>query len=128
MRMLLLGVIMLGFCVGLAKEYVDITIGGKFIMRLRAGYGNLSLEERAQVVEERLVKLVGEPITAEQITLKEVRKGQLYEIHVRGQLLITVTPEDAKAAQMKVKQLAEHWLKQLRENLPPVSAQGAEAS
>lgn len=106
-----------------AKEYIDITIGGKFIMRLRAGVGNLTLEERAQIIEERLVKLIGERLTEDQITLKEVRKDQQYEIHIRGQLLITVTPADAEAAKMSVKQLAEHWLKQLRENLPPLSAQ-----
>lgn len=129
MRLLLLGMLVLGFCVGLAKEkeYVDISVGGKFIMRLRAGYGTMSLEERARIIEERLVKLIGEPISPEQVTLKEVRNGQRYEIYVRGQLLITVTPEDARAAKMKIKQLAEHWLKQLRENLPPISTRGSKA-
>jgi hypothetical protein len=58
----------------------------------------------------------------EQITLKEVRKDAQYEIYVRGRLLITVTQADADAAKMSVKQIAEHWLKQLRRTLPEVSA------
>jgi hypothetical protein len=106
----------------LAQNYVDITIGGKFIMRLRAGYGNLTVQERARIVEERLVEALGERLREEQITLKEVRKDAQYEIYVRGRLLITVTQADADAAKMRVKQLAEHWLKQLRRTLPEVSA------
>ncbi|GIV04893.1 MAG: hypothetical protein KatS3mg016_0468 [Fimbriimonadales bacterium] len=106
-----------------AQNYVDISIGGKFIIRLRAGYGDMSVEERARIVEERLAKLLGARLTEQQITLKEVRKDQQYEIYVRGQLLITVTKADAEAAKMSVKQLAEHWLKQLRQTLPGLSAQ-----
>jgi len=106
-----------------AQNYVDITIGGKFIMRLRAGYGNLTVQERARIVEERLVEALGERLQEDQITLKEVRKDAQYEIHVRGRLLITVTQADADAAKMRVKQLAEHWLKQLRRTLPELSAQ-----
>jgi hypothetical protein len=106
-----------------AQNYVDITIGGKFIMRLRAGYGNLTVQERARIVEERLVEALGERLQEEQITLKEVRKDAQYEIYVRGRLLITVTQADADAAKMRVKQLAEHWLKQLRRTLPELSAQ-----
>ncbi|MCX7925768.1 MAG: hypothetical protein N2554_08165 [Fimbriimonadales bacterium] len=106
-----------------AQSYVDISIGGKFIMRLRAGYGNLSVEERARIVEERLNASLGARLTEEQITLKEIKKDRQYEIYIRGQLLITVTPADAEAAQMGVKQLAEHWLKQLRQTLPGLSAQ-----
>ena len=105
-----------------AQNYVDITIGGKFIMRLRAGYGNLTVQERARIVEERLIEALGERLREEQITLKEVRKDAQYEIYVRGRLLITVTQADADAAKMSVKQLAEHWLKQLRRTLPEVSA------
>jgi hypothetical protein len=106
-----------------AQNYVDITIGGKFIMRLRAGYGNLTVQERARIVEERLVEALGERLREDQITLKEVRKDAQYEIYVRGRLLITVTQADADAAKMRVKQLAEHWLKQLRRTLPELSAQ-----
>jgi hypothetical protein len=105
-----------------AQNYVDITIGGKFIMRLRAGHGNLTVQERARVVEERLVEALGERLREDQITLKEVRKDAQYEIYVRGRLLITVTQADADAAKMSVKQIAEHWLKQLRRTLPEVSA------
>lgn len=106
-----------------AQSYVDISIGGKFIMRLRAGHGNMSVEERARIVEERLANLLGARLTEQQITLKEGRKNQQYEIYVRGQLLITVTSADAQVAKMSVKRLAEHWLKQLRQTLPDLSAQ-----
>ena len=105
-----------------AQTYVDITIGGKFLMRLRAGHGNLSVHERARIVEERLVEALGERLREDQITLKEVRKDAQYEIYIRGRLLITVTQADADAAKMSVKQIAEHWLKQLRRTLPEVSA------
>ncbi len=105
-----------------AQNSADISIGGKFIMRLRAGHGNLNVEERARVVEGRLVEVLGERLREEQITLKEVRKDKQYEIYIRGRLLITVTPADAEAAKMGVKQLAEHWLKQLRRTLPELSA------
>ncbi|MFN3689732.1 MAG: hypothetical protein ACK4UU_02270 [Fimbriimonadales bacterium] len=115
-----LGTMLIGMA--LAQSYVDISIGGKFIMRLRAGYGNLSVEQRARIIEERLSEHLGARLTEEQITLKEVRKDRQYEIYIRGRLLVTVTPADAEAARMGVKQLAEHWLKQLRETLPKLSA------
>lgn len=105
-----------------AQNYVDISIGGQFIMRLRTGAGNLSLEERAQIVQQQITENLGANLTAEQITLKEVKKDLQYEIYLRGKLLITVTKADAEAAKMSVKQLAEHWLKQLRETLPRLSA------
>ncbi len=105
-----------------AQNYVDITIGGQFIMRLRTGAGNLSLEERAQIVQQRITENLGANLTADQINLKEVKKDHQYEIYLRGKLLITVTEADAKAAKMSVKQLAEHWLKQLRATLPRLSA------
>lgn len=105
-----------------AQNYVDISIGGQFVIRLRTGAGNLSLEERAQIVQQRITENLGANLTAEQITLKEVKKDLQYEIYLRGKLLITVTKADAEAAKMSVKQLAEHWLKQLRETLPRLSA------
>ncbi len=104
------------------QNYVDISIGGKFIMRLRAGHGNLSVQERARIVEDRLAELLGARLTEDMITLKEVRKDQQYEIYVRGRLLITVTLADAEAAKMTVKQQSELWLKQLRRTLPELSA------
>jgi len=55
-----------------------------------------------------------------------VRKDAQYEIYVRGRLLITVTQADADAANMSVKQIAEHWLRQLRRTLPEVSARPPE--
>lgn len=108
--------------VALAQNYIDITIGGQFIFRLRTGVGNTSLEERARIVENRITTNLGVRLTAEQITLKEVKKDHQYEIYLRGKLLITVTRADAEAAKMSVKQLAEHRLKQLRETLPELSA------
>lgn len=105
-----------------AQNYVDISIGGQFIMRLRTGAGNLSLEERAQIVQQRITENLGANLTADQINLKEVKKDHQYEIYLRGKLLITVTEADAEAAKMSVKQLAEHWLKQLRATLPRLSA------
>ena len=116
----LIGAILMS--VAFAQNYVDISIGGKFIMRLRAGHGNLSVEERARIIEERLSAHLSARLSEEQITLKEVRKGQQYEIYIRGQLLVTVTPADAEAARMSISQLAEHWLKQLRQTLPGLSA------
>lgn len=105
-----------------AQNSVDITVGGKFIMRLRAGHGNLTVKERARIIEDRLVEVLGERLREDQITLKEVRKDTQYEIYVRGRLLITVTQADADAAKMNVKQVAEHWLQQLRRTLPEISA------
>lgn len=105
-----------------AQNYVDISIVGKFIMRLRAGHGNLTVEERARIVEKRLAEVLGARLREDQITLRETRKDAQYEIYVRGRLLITVTQADADAAKMSVKQLAEHWLKQLRRTLPELSA------
>lgn len=105
-----------------AQSYVDITIGGQFIFRLRTGVGNISLEERARIVQERIVESLGTHLTEQQITLKEVKKDHQCEIYLRERLLITVTRADADAAKMSVKQLAEHWLKQLRGTLPKLSA------
>lgn len=101
---------------------MDISIGGKFIVHLRAGHGNLTVQERARIVEKRLAEVLGARLREDQITLRETRKDAQYEIYVRGRLLITVIQADADAAKMSVKQLAEHWLKQLRRALPEFSA------
>jgi hypothetical protein len=113
---------MCGLAIALAQSYVDISIGGQFIMRLRTGAGKFTLEERARIVEERLSESLGARLTPEDITLKEVKRDHQYEIYIRGRLLLTVTPEDAQAAKMSVRQLAERWTKALREKLPPLSA------
>lgn len=105
-----------------AQAYYDITVGGKFIFRLRTGTATMSLQERARQVEERLIEILGQPVRAEQITLREVKKDHQYEIYVRGRLLITVLPEDGRAENTTVTRVANRWLEQLRRNLPPVSA------
>ncbi len=105
-----------------AQAYRDITVGGKFIFRLRAGTATMSLEQRAQMVEERLIEILGQPVHPEQITLREVKKDHQYEIYVRGRLLVTVLPEDGRAENTTVSRVANRWLEQIRRNLPPVSA------
>ncbi len=105
-----------------AQNYIDIALGGEFILRLRTGSSGYSLEERARIVEERLVNVLGTPLQPSDIRLKEVKPNAQYEIYVRQKLLLTVTPEDAKAAQMSIKQLAQHWLRALRTKLPELSA------
>jgi hypothetical protein len=122
MRRFWITLAMCGLAIALAQSYVDISIGGQFILRLRTGAGKFTLEERARIVEERLSASLGARLTPEDITLKEVKRDHQYEIYIRGRLLLTVTPEDAQAAKMSVRQLAEHWTKALREKLPPLSA------
>jgi len=111
-----------GLSAALAQNYVDISIGGQFILRLRTGAGKYTLEERARIVEERLSANIGVRLTPSDIVLKEVKKDRQYEIYSRDKLLLTVTPADAEAAKMSVRQLAQHGTKALREKLPTLSA------
>lgn len=105
-----------------AQEYRDVAVGGEMLIRLRVGIRNLSLDERADRLDERLVKVLSLPrLRADDITLYQP-KGKNPQIRVRGILLVEVTEEDATATKMSVKKLAEQWTETFKKKLPRLSA------
>jgi len=111
----------------MAKEYRDIAVGGEMLIRLRVGIGDMSLDERASRLDERIVEILSlRNLKDSDIVM--YHKGDKYEIRVRGILLVVVTPEDADATKMSLKKLAEQWTNTLKKKLPRLTPQPRRSS
>jgi hypothetical protein len=114
-------VLMVVTCV-FAQDHRDVAVGGEMLIRLRVGIGNLSLDERADRIDERIVRVLSlRNLRASDVVMKQ--KGDNYEIRVRGILLVVATPEDAEATKMNVKKLAEQWTNTFKKKLPLLNVQ-----
>jgi hypothetical protein len=102
------------------QGYRDVTAGGQFILRIRAAADGKTVDQRVTEVEKRLVNVLGDKLRTTDIKVKQAKTR--YEIWVKTTLLITATPEDAKASKMSTRQVAENWAKALCEKLPGLSA------
>ena len=123
MRNLLVSVSVLGF-VALAfsqQTPSDVAFGGEYFFRFRASAGSFSPEERAAVLQSRLTQVFtkllaqGAPLTVRVRSL-----GAVKSISVAGVPFVTVTPDDAKANQMTVEQLAKVWVNNLEQGLKSI--------
>lgn len=111
----------------MAKEYRDIAVGGEMLIRLRVGIGDMSLDERASRLDERIVEILSlRNLKDSDIVM--YHKGDKYEIRVRGTLLVVVTPEDADATKMSLKKLAEQWTNTFKKKLPRLNPQPRRSS
>ncbi len=103
-----------------AAQSGDISLAGKVVMRLRVGAGGLSLEERAALVQARLIDLLSvTDLSSSDIGVRPTRYGPT--IYVRGRKFLTVDKETATASGTTPDLLAASWAKRLAQVLPSVN-------
>ena len=96
----------------------DVAFGGEHFFRFRATVGGLTPEERAAALQERFTQVFLRLLTHRQPLIVSVRtQGAVRVIVVSGVPFATVTPADAAANHMTVKQLARVWQQNLENGL-----------
>lgn len=90
----------------------EIVLGDIVVMRLRVGSGKLGLQERGDLVQERINKILAiKDVTAKDVRVAEEKAGPT--IYVRKIKLITIDQPTADAAQMTPLSLAKNWAHRL---------------
>lgn len=105
-----------------AADPTVIVIGGVETIRIRADYGGRTAAQRADAMRQRLLEIyqaIGKSEKAllpEEVTI-DPQPGAP-SIRVRGMLLLTITPADAKInGYPTMEELAKVWLVRLRDAL-----------
>ena len=105
-----------------AADVGDVVVGGVLVLRIRAEAGGLTIQQRAAIVEQRIVNVLGKVRpTPEQIVVRIVN-GQP-AIFVGPAMIITVDANHARLNQTTQQALAEVWAGKLREALPKAMPQ-----
>lgn len=91
----------------------DVLLNGKRVFELKAKQGDKTTAQRAAAAKDALDRWGAEPLDASELSMAP--KNEDYLIVAGGNLVVTVTPADAKAAKAKnVQELANAWLKELK--------------
>lgn len=105
-----------------AADPTVIVIGGIETIRIRAEYGGRTAAQRADAMRQRLLEIyqaIGQSqkaLAPDEVTI-DLQPGAP-SIRVRGMLLLTVTPADAKInGYTTMEELAKVWLARLRDAL-----------
>lgn len=99
-----------------------VAVGGETVLVLRAAVGNMSVRQRANAVQDRLVTILGAPkIGMADIVQVKLPDGE-YKITVHHELLVTVTKEDAAINKTTTSKLAKIWTEKLRKVIPELNA------
>ena len=94
-----------------------VVVANELIAIARTPAGGFSAQERIDRINERLAYILGyEPLAPRDIYT--VRRGGSMAIIVGDRLLMTVTPNDARANNTTVSALASVWLRQARMAIP----------
>jgi hypothetical protein len=102
-----------------AAQSGDISLAGEVVMRLRVGAGGLSLEERAALVQARLIDLLSvTDLSSSDVGVRPTRYGPT--IYVRGKKFLTVDKETRRFGG-DADLLAASWAKRLAQVLPSVN-------
>jgi hypothetical protein len=97
-------------------------IAGKEVLRLQAKVGSLTPEKRSEMLDARVTEILSKgdgTLSASDIVLKE--KAGTLAVVVRGDILVTVTREDAAAHNTTREKLARTWLTAIRNTLPQLA-------
>jgi hypothetical protein len=97
-----------------------VFVGGTPIIRVRVASGGYSPDQRAEHIQNRVNKLLGEgPIYPSDITVQPV--GNEAEVLVKGQLLFTADWATARFNQSTPMELANMWADRVRAILPKLT-------
>ncbi len=115
----LLGLATVAFAVG---QPGDVIIGQEVVLRIRFPAGGYSVEERAEIVTQRINELLGsQPFEASDVTVGVCNKE--YAVFIGGNLIITADKETAKFNKTTPEKLANIWADNLRRVIPEAKAQ-----
>ena len=99
-----------------------VAVGGEILINIRAGVGRLSIKDRVDTIQDRLPDILGMPRLLPGDITAEPSSNDSIKMMVRGQLLVTVTQQDAAASHLSTIKVANLWLVQLRKTIPIVCA------
>ncbi|MDI6828048.1 MAG: hypothetical protein QME62_06150 [Armatimonadota bacterium] len=115
----LLGLATVAFAVG---QPGDVIIGQEVVLRIRFPAGGYSVEERAEIVTQRINELLGShPFEASDVKVAVCNKE--YAVFIGGNLIITADKETAKFNKTTPEKLANIWAENLRRVIPKAKAQ-----
>jgi hypothetical protein len=114
------GLALLGNNIG--QDRAEIGFDGHVILTLRVGWGGLSVQQRADVIQQRLLRVMewefenqAETPVVDQTRIRPV--GDSLVISCGPLDLISVTPLDARANRSTAAGLAQLWRKRIAEVL-----------
>ena len=117
MTKLILPLLLLGMTadVKYVKTVDYVKVGGVRLLTLRGR----TAEERADVITGRLPNLLSPNLKADDVVLEDHKYGKL--VKVNGQLLVTLTPKDAKENKSSLNDFSASTLKHLKSVLPDIT-------
>jgi small-conductance mechanosensitive channel len=89
------------------KGAAAVVLKGQTLFTLHAGVGSITAAERADVVNQRLARLVSSPLHATVAVVEKTDSGWL--VKVGDQPMISVTEADARAEKTNAETLARRW-------------------
>ena len=98
------------------------SVAGKQVLRLHGTLNGVTPDKRVETLDERLTNILSTgdgKLGVEDIVLRS-EKGEV-SIAVRGDLLVTVTAQDAAANHASREALGKRWLANLRKTLPQLA-------
>jgi ABC-type phosphate transport system auxiliary subunit len=97
-----------------------VAVGGEEVLRFRTAPAGMTLQQRANAIQERLVTILSDTTLRPSDIVTAPAKGD-YKILVKNRLLVTVTRKDANANKTSPKLLADTWARHVRKVLPQVN-------
>ncbi len=104
-----------------AQQSKKVWFANSPLFTVHNGAGDLTLEQRVDILQGRANELLRERKTLPSITVRKYGMGS--SIFVDNSLFTTVTPADAKSYGKTPTGLANYWAKNMRRILPQVRAQ-----
>jgi hypothetical protein len=99
----------------------DVVIGNELVLRIRSASAGLSIEERRDIVTQRINDLLGsDPFNPSDLKVTTVNKATV--IMVGDKMIVTVDKETAAINKTTPQKLAEAWAANLRRVIPKAKA------
>lgn len=105
------------------NEEGKVAVGGKTILTIRTPAEGMTVAERADAIQNRLVLILADPHLQPSDIIAVPMGKNAAKIMVKNRLLVTVDMQTAKINQAKPLALAQTWVAHLREVLPKVNQQ-----
>ncbi|MCC6443591.1 MAG: hypothetical protein IT210_09085 [Armatimonadetes bacterium] len=95
----------------------DVTVGGDLLFRVRVPSGGLTIQERVDRINERLVKVLGDP-QVKPGDIKVHRASPDLGLFIRNQMIVTLDENNARANGTTRKALGQDWMRRMKRLAP----------
>lgn len=118
LAVVLLSCLLIGLAVPvLAVSGGDVVVGNELVLRIRVAGGGMTIEERRDIVTQRINELLGSaPFDPSDVKVTTVNKATV--IMVGDKMIVTVDKETAEINKTTPQKLAEAWAATLRRVIP----------